>query len=125
MKNNIKELLQKLVADRYLLILLSLSLILAIIFSVIIGLSVHQSDLQLVSHYSAYGITHLYRDQWYYLYLFSFFELVVCFMHSVISVKLLVVKSREFALAFAWLGIFMLIVGLILAQSVINVWTPL
>lgn len=125
MKNTIKELFQKLVSDRYLLFILSLSMVLFVIFSVSISLSIQPSELQLVSHYSAYGITHLYRDQWFYLLVFVFFQLVVFLMHLFIAIKLLTVKGREFAIAFAWLGIFIMIIGLITAQSVINVWTPL
>lgn len=125
MKNIIKESFQKILADRYLLVLLSFSIILSIVFSIFIGLSIHSSELQLVSHYSAYGITHLYRDQWFYLYVFIFFELATCFLHGTIAVKLLTVKSREFALAFLWLGIAVMVIGFAVASSVINVWTPL
>jgi len=125
MKTIIKESFKKLIADRYLLILIAVIILLAISLSVAIGLSIHPSELQLVSHYSAFGITHLYRDQWFYLLVFIAFELIVAAMHSVISVKLLVTKGHSIAVVFAWFGISILLLGWVTASAVLNIWTPL
>ena len=125
MKATIKRSLKQLVDDRYLLVLLACMILLSIILSIIIGFSIHPSELQLVSHYSEFGITHLYRDQWYYLLVFVAFGLIVSVLHSIISIKLLTVKGRSLAIAFAWLGIGIITLGLVTALAVINVWTPL
>jgi hypothetical protein len=125
MKDTIKKSLKALVTDRYLLILLSVLALLALGFAIAIGLSIHSSDLQLVSHYTAFGMTHLYRDQWYYLVVFVLFELIVAILHIVISIKLLVIKGHSLAVAVAWYGVAVVVIGWIIALAVLNVWTPL
>ncbi len=125
MKKIIKESITKLVSDRYLFFLLIVLVLLAIIASVAIGLSIHTSELQLVSHYSAFGITHLYRDQWFYLLVFVFFELIVATLHTIISIKLLNTTGRSIAVLFAWTGIGIVLLGWATAIAVINVWIPL
>jgi hypothetical protein len=90
-----------------------------------VGATVHPSELQLVSHYSAFGITHLYRDQWYYLLTFGVFGLFAAILHSILAVKLFMVKGHSLAILFAWLGIAIVVLAWITATAVINVWTPL
>lgn len=125
MKPIIKDSLKQLVADRYLLVLTSFLLLLALSFVTYIILSVHPSELQLVSHYSAFGITHLYRDQWYYLLSFALFGLVIAVLHIAIAIKLLIIKGPSLAVMFTWLGIAIILFGWIMSAAVINVWSPL
>ena len=125
MKEIITKSLKKLISDRYLLVLISAMLLITLILSVIIGFSIHPSELQLVSHYSAFGVTHLYRDQWFYLYVFVVFGLIVSLLHSVIAIKMLVVKDHSIAVMFAWLGIGIIFLGWITAMAILNVWIPL
>jgi len=124
MKEIIKESFKRLVADRYLFMLLSFMILLSVIFSIIVAISIHPSELQLVSHFSAFGVTRWYRDQWFYLLVFAAFELIVAALHSVISVKLLVTKGRPIAVMFAWYGIGILVLGLVTAMFVIKSWIP-
>jgi hypothetical protein len=93
--------------------------------AIAIGFSIHFSELQLVSHYSAFGFTHLYRDQWFYLFVFVIFGLIVAFVNSIIAVKIMIVKGRTLAILITWLGIGILFLGWITASVVLNVWTPL
>jgi len=125
MKEIIKQSLKQLIADRYLLVLVSIMLLLALILSIAIGLSIHPSELQLVSHYSTFGITHLYRDQWFYLLVFVIFELAVAVLHAIITVKLLITKGRPLAAMFAWFGISIILLGWVMSLAVLNVWVPL
>jgi len=124
MKEVVKVSLKRLVADRYLLWTSVFALLLALIFAIIIALSIHPSELQLVSHYSAFGVTHLYRDQWFYLLVFVAFQMVVVVLHTVISIKLLIVKGRSLAIMFAWYGIGIEILGFVTAMALINYWIP-
>ncbi|HEU4830982.1 MAG TPA: hypothetical protein VFS65_02320 [Candidatus Saccharimonadales bacterium] len=125
MKTTIKESLKLLVADRYLLVLLSFLVLLALAFVSYIVVSVRPSELQLVSHYSAFGITHLYRDQWFYLLVLGLFGLVAAALHVAISMKLLVVKGRTLAIMFAWFGVGIMLFAWVTAAAVLNVWSPL
>lgn len=124
MKKIITESLKELIRDRYLLFLLSFLILLSIILSIAIGFAIRPSELQLVSHYTAFGITHLYRDQWFYLLNFVAFELIVAVLHSVISIKLSITKGRPLAIAFAWLGVVIVILGWVMAMALLNVWKP-
>jgi hypothetical protein len=121
MKNTIKSSFTSLVADRYLLVLSSILALLALSFAAFIALSVHPSDLQLVSHCSAFGLTHLYRDQWYYLLSFGFFGLFAATLHIILSVKIMMTKGHSLAILFAWLGIAIVVLAWITAYAIINI----
>ena len=122
MKNTIKSSLKSLIADRYLLVLSGVLAVLAISFAIYIGLNVHPSELQLVSHCSAFGVTHLYRDQWYYLLSFGVFGLFAAVIHIILAVKLMTIKGHSLAILFAWLGIATIILAWMTAYAVINIY---
>ncbi len=124
MKKIIQESFSQLLAHRYLLVLNGFLLVFAIGFAIYVGFSVRPSDLQLVSHYSAFGITHFYRDQWYYLLTFGVFGFFVAVMHIILSVKLLVVKGPTLALLFAWFSVAIIIFAWMTTYAVLNVWSP-
>lgn len=125
MKEIIIDALKKTVRDRYLTIVLISTLLLSIIFAIIIGLSIHPSELQLVSHYSAFGVTHIYRDQWYYLIVFLLFEPLAALIQSVISIKLFLIKGHSIAIMYAWIGFSVVLIGMVTAMAVLNVWNPI
>lgn len=120
MKEIIQKSLKEFIADRYLLILVSLSIIVALTFAITVGISIHPSERQLISHYSAFGITHFYFDQWFYLLVFVFFGLNAAIMHAVISVKLLIVKGHSLAIMYAWLGLVIVLFGWIMASKILD-----
>lgn len=125
MKTIIRESLKQLITDRYLLVLLLILTLLTLVFAITIGFSIRPSELQLISHYSAFGTTHLYRDQWFYLFVFVVFGLMVSILHTIIAIKILLVKGRSLAIMFAWLGVGIVLMGWVTAIAILNVWTPL
>jgi hypothetical protein len=125
MKRIIKDSLKQLISDRYLLSLLVLMILLALGTSILIGLSIHSSERQLVSHYSAFGITHFYFDKWFYSFVFIAFQLLVAALHSIVSVKLLLTKGRSMAILFAWLGIGIILVGYAIESTILGLQTLL
>lgn len=125
MKKSIQQSLQLLITDRYLVILCGSLILLAIAFAVYVGLSVHPSEIQLVSHYSAFGVTHLYRDQWYYLLTFGAFGILAAVIHTILAIKLFTIKGHSVAIMFVWLGIAITLLAWITTTAVINVWTPI
>jgi len=124
MKKIIQESLSQLIANRYLLVLCGSLILLAIGFAIYVGFNVRPSELQLVSHYSAFGVTHFYRDQWYYLLTFGVFGLCVAVMHAILAVKLLVVKGPMMAIMFTWLSIVIIILAWMTTYAILNVWSP-
>lgn len=124
LSNTIKQSFKELITNRYLTVLAIVTLVLALAFVTYILLSVHPSELQLVTHYTAYGVTHLYRDQWYYLYAFGGFALLVAVMHVIIGIKIYITKGHPLAIMFAWMGIGIILFAWVAAFSIINVWSP-
>ena len=125
MKKIIKESLKILFADRYLLVLVSLMILLSVGLAIFVGLSIQPSERQLISHYSAFGVTHFYFDQWFYSLTFIAFGLIVAVLHSIISVKLLIIKGHSMAIMFAWFGIGIILMGIITASTILGLRTLL
>ena len=124
LKNNLLQSIKELLTNRYLTVLSIIIVLLAISLIIYIGVSVRPSDLQLVTHYTAYGVTHLYRDQWFYLFSFAGFAVLAAFLHIAIAIKLYLTKGHPLAIMFAWLGVGILIFAWVTAMSIINVWSP-
>ncbi len=122
---SIKQAFKELLTNRYLTILAIVTIVLALAFLLYIVLTVHPSELQLVTHYTAYGVTKLYRDQWFYLFGFGIFGLMVAFLHTTLAVKLYVTKGHPLAIMVAWIGIGIIILAWIVSFSIINVWSPI
>ena len=124
LKTNFVQSIKELLTNRYLTTLSIILVLLSVAFIVYILLTVRPSDLQLVTHYTAFGVTHLYRDQWFYLLSFVGFAVLVAFMHVAIAIKLYITKGRPLAIMFAWFGIGIIVFAWITAISIINVWSP-
>jgi len=124
MLNTIKTSFKELITNRYLTVLTAVTLFLALAFITYILLAVRPSELQLVTHYTAYGVTHLYRDQWFYLFTFGGFALLIAFFHIALSLKLYLTKGHPLAIMFAWMGIGIIVFAWVTAFSIINVWSP-
>lgn len=108
-------------ADRVVATLLGAFLLLVIAFCISVGLSLHPSELQVVTHYTAFGITNFYRDKWYYFFVFIVFAIVVGVVHACVVAKLYKEKDRSFAIGFAWLGIVTILIAWVLVHSVLQV----
>lgn len=122
MKKTIQDSLKLILADRYLLVLSAILIVGAISFAVYIALNVRPSELQLVSHCSAFGVTHLYRDQWFYLLTFGAFGLLTAALHIVLAIKLHTIKGHSLAVLFLWAGIAIVVLAWITAYAVINIY---
>lgn len=125
LKNTITESIKELLTNRYLTVLSIVTVILAIAFVIYIGIMVRPSELQLVTHYTAYGVTHLYRDQWFYLLGFGAFAVISAFLTIAIALKVYLTKGHPLAIMFAWFGIGILVFAWVISFSIINVWSPL
>lgn len=89
---------------------------------VVIGIVyIRPSDLQIPVRYSGFGITHFYRDKWYYEIIFIVFALVVAALHTLISARLLEVKGKQFALGFLWLTVVVLSVSCIFILAILRI----
>ncbi len=106
MKQTITTSLKQLLDHRRLMGVLILLLLLTIGAIVYIAVTIQVSDdLKIITHYTAYGITHFYRDSWVYLISFIVFAIITAVFTIAISLKLLLQDREAFALLFSWIGI--------------------
>jgi hypothetical protein len=124
LKNSLIHSFKELITNRYLTVLSGIVVLLAVAFVIYIFIAVRPSELQLVTHYTAYGVTHLYRDQWFYLWSFAGFAVLVAIFHVALSIKLYITKGHPLAIALAWIGVGIILFAWITALSIINVWSP-
>lgn len=125
MKNAIVQSLKELITNRYMTTLSIVLVLLTVAFVIYIAVTVRPSELQLVTHYTAFGVTHLYRDQWFYLLSFAVFGLLVAFMHIAIAIKIYITKGHPLAIMLLWLGIGIVLFAWVTSIAIINVWSPL
>ncbi len=125
LKDTITHSLKELITNRYLTVLSVVTVFLAIAFVIYIGVVVRPSELQLVTHYTAYGVTHLYRDQWFYLLTFGGFAVITALINTGIALKVYLTKGHPLAIMFAWFGIGIIVFAWLTSFSIINVWSPL
>jgi len=125
LKDTITHSFKELITNRYLTVLSAVTIVLAVAFVIYIGFVVRPSELQLVTHYTAYGVTHLYRDQWFYLLSFGAFAIIIALINIGMALKVFLTKGHPLAIMFAWFGIGIMVFAWLTSFSIINVWSPL
>ena len=119
--DTIKTSFKALITNRYLTVLSGIVVLLALGLLVFILVGVHPRDIQQVVHATTFGVTRLYVNQWYYLYSFAVFGLLVAVIHVALAIKLYVSKGHPLALLFAWMGFGIIAFAWIDAFQVINI----
>lgn len=122
-KQATKELLQ-LSEDREMFSIYILMLIFAMVNIIYIFVVLRPSELQLVSHYTAFGTTHLYRASWIDQSKTIFISITVLVFHFLLSRTISEKISRPLAKLVAWSGVIILIFIFINSSLIINVWSP-
>lgn len=118
---NIKASMKQMVGDRAFWVAW-VAIALVIIVIIVIGtIYIRPSDLQVPVRYSGFGITHFYRDKWYYEIAFIVFAMIVAVLHTLISAKLLETKGRQFALGFLWLTVVILAISTVFILAILRV----
>lgn len=74
---------------------------------VIITAAVHvvPSELQVTVHYTGYGVTNFYRDNWYYLAVFAVQAVVLLVAHTLIAFKVHEYKGKGYTVFFLYLSV--------------------
>lgn len=121
MKLRTLEAVRFILADRVVATLIGAFLLLVIAFCISVAVSLHPSDLQVVTHYTAFGITNFYRDKWYYFLTFIAFGGIIGVVHACVIAKLYKEKDRSFAIGFAWLSIVTVLIAWVLTHSILQV----
>lgn len=70
-----------------------------------VSVTIEASELRIITHYTAYGITHFYRDQWTYLISFIAFIILAVIFGIGVCIKLLAHDREPLALLYGWVNI--------------------
>lgn len=105
MKDIITQTFSDLLAHRRLFVALVVTVLLALAVAIYVIVTVEASDLRVITEYSAYGVTHFYRDSWTYLLSFVGAALVSAVFAVGICLKLLRQEREPLAFLFSWLSV--------------------
>lgn len=117
----IKTAYKELITNRYLTVLSVIVLLAGFGLATYILIVVHPRDIQQVVHATTFGVTRLYVNQWYYLYSFAIYGILVAIIHVSLAIKLYVSKGHPLALFFAWLGLALIAFGWVDAYHIVNI----
>ena len=84
-------------------------------------LAIRPSELQVVTHYTAFGSTNFYRDKWYYLVGFVVFGFLNGLVYAALGCKLFIHKGRELAVPLVWLGVITALIALAIVSQVLKI----
>ena len=112
--------LKRLAADRPLLLLLIALGLATVVYSLVIGLSIHASDVTVYTRYTAFGEAHFYKSHWQYLLTFVGFGGIVFLAHGALMTKLNNMGRRQTALIIGWTGIALLLIACAYATGVMS-----
>lgn len=121
MKTSITQFAKDTVADRQFIVALIALAVAGLILCVYVALNVHPSELQVVTHYTAFGSTNFYRDKWYYLIGFAVFGVMTVVLYTALACKLYKHKGRELAIPFIWLGVITIILAFATTSQILKV----
>jgi len=121
MKTRFFTAIKPILADRQILGFLIAIIALSLLYILYVILSLRPTDVQVATHYSAFGDTHYYRNKWYYVLTFVGFGFVFASLHVGIILKLIKEDFRSLAIGFAWLSLMLLIVAFIFTHSILSI----
>lgn len=77
------------------------------------------SDVQIPFRYTDYGFTNIYRDQWYSLYSFVGFAVIIATFNTFLAVKLFNLR-RMISLGIIGISIFLTLLATLVANALLN-----
>ena len=119
-KETITQSLKGVMSDRPILWLAVAQIAVGIVYLIVVGLSVHASDVTVYTRYTAFGEAHFYKSQWQYLLLFVLFGLIVTITHTGLLLKLHHLGRRQTAAFIGWIGISVLVIACVYTLAVIS-----
>lgn len=116
----IKQAIKQVLTDRTFVLLGVFMLLLSLIYSIIVALNIHPSDVTVYSRYTAFGEAHFYKSHWQYLLGFALFGPLVAVAHVALMVKLYAIERRQTALLVGWLGVVLIVLAFVYATAVLG-----
>lgn len=110
MVDGIKKQFSDVRLDRPYMLLVVAIFALGLIYAVTVIFSLHESQTQVITHYSGVGDSRFYKARWYSLIEFVVFGLALVVAHIALLLKLHRIGYRGFGIVFGWITLTMLVV---------------
>lgn len=121
MKKQLLHPLQQLWQDRS-LFFVSLGLVIILLaYTLYVAFSLSPTELQIATHYTAYGETQFYRNKWYYLLTFIVFGVLITIAHIGLMIKLSQRHMRPLAVGLGALSLILLAILFFITRSVLGI----
>ncbi|MCL2280980.1 hypothetical protein FWC31_03835 [Candidatus Saccharibacteria bacterium] len=117
----IKNTLREAAKSRTFVALWVLMLVQVVVLVILISMNVYSRQLQIPIRFDAFSIEKYFRDQWFYLFNFIIFGVMVFFLNGLISLKILDIKGRQLALSFLWVTIVILFIATVLMAAILKI----
>lgn len=121
MKTTVINVSKEIIQDRPFIIALIALVLSCLVFCIYVTSNLRPSELQVVTHYSAFGPTNFYRDKWYYLAGFVLFGVLNAAIYGALACKLFVHKGRALAIPLAWLGVITITVAAAVVYQLLKI----
>lgn len=121
MKASLTQLVKDISSDRPFVVALLVLGLAGLLFSGYVAFNLRPSDLQVVTHYTAFGSTNFYRDKWYYLIGFVIFGILTAVLYGALACKIYRQKGRALAVPFVWLGVIVIVLATATVYQVLKV----
>ncbi len=119
-KEAMKLSIKRVLTDRPYLFLMAVLAMVGLVYCLVIGLNIHQSDVTVYSRYTAYGEAHFYKEHWQYLLTFVLFGLIVTSAHLALMVKLHNIERRQTGILVGAAGMAIIVLALMYTMAVMS-----
>jgi len=123
MKRTIQIAFEKIIHDRTMVALTVITALVTVFLAAVTIFRLEPSEVQIVTHYTGFGLTNFYRDQWYYLISLVVFILIVGIVNIVVALKIHALKKRPLAIMYLSATLALLVLSSILIWSILRVAT--
>ena len=121
MLKSFKHATKTILKERFLSVLIVVFLFECLVLLAYVAAMIKVTELQVVVHYTGYGLTNFYRDKWVYLLSFIGFIVFVGTIYTLVIYRMLVVKGVQFAIAFTWLGVALMAIAAAMFYRILTV----
>jgi len=117
----VKNIFLQAIKSRTFVALWALILIQTIVLVILVSVNIQPRQLQIPVRFDAFAPEQYFRDQWFYLFNFMVFGVLVFIANSLVSLKILDVKGRHLALGFLWSTVAILVIVTVLIAAILRV----
>ena len=95
-------------------------IIVGVLYTLLFGLAIHPRDIQVYTHYTAFGEAHFYKTPWQYTILFALFGAMVAAIHVALMLKLHTLQKRQSAMLVGWFALVVLFIAAVYTLSILG-----